>query len=365
MKWIFIMLALFKFPLLIISLLFLAACWPLEDNKKKKLSSEIASLPDIDHNLSSESPVGIWMLDIDATTEITNFHNNNIEIKSIEKSKHKIREFISIKQSDNENYIIHECSLHRKPNVTMPGWLNSFPSTLKDNILSLSIDFPIEDLETYQFVGLPLSSQTTLKFDNNLSLQGSASQLFKNRIFQTDPIFNQVSKDQHHLLQIKGVKVSDETNFFNPSELTTQFTINDIPFLNSEETAIRCLRIEDIATTITHHSDTPQEITHSSENLFSADFNHTNRVFLQKFVSDNTEKSTLTVFTNDSIFPNSNIPFYLSDCDENRNSQDKCKKVSSVKLHTQKDTSNTLESSITASTSDNNEINIKVSIEVH
>lgn len=353
------MLALFKFPLLIISLLFLAACWPLEDNKKKKLSSEIASLPDINHNLSSESPVGIWMLDIDATTEITNFHNNT-EIKSIEKSKHKIREFISIKQSDNENYIIHECSLHRKPNITMPGWFNSFPSTLKDNILSLSIDFPIEDLETYQFIGLPLSSQTTLKFDNNLSLQGSASQLFKNRIFQTDPIFNQVSKDQHHLLQIKGVKVSDETNLFNAAELTTQFTINDMPFLNSEETAIKCLRIENIATTITHHySDIPQEITHSSEKLLSANFNDTNRIFLQIPTSGNTKKETLRIFSNDSIFPNLNIPFYLPDCEHVSNS---CEEVSDVRLSIQKNKSNTLGSSITAYTSDNNEINIKVSI---
>lgn len=351
-----------KYLLTLSCLLFLTACWPLEDNKKKNDSSEASLLPAINNSLSTESPVGIWMLDIDATTEITNFQDNNTDIKSVEKSKHKIREFISIKQSDNENYVIHECSLHRKPNVTMPGWFNSFPSTLKDNILSLSIDFPIEDLETYQFVGFPLNSQTTLKFDNNLSLQGTASQLFKNRIFQTDPIFNQVSKDQQHLLQIKGVKVSDETNFFSASELTTQFTINDMPFLNSEETAIKCLRVEDIATTITHHSDTSQEITHSSEKLLSADFNHTNRIFLQILTSDNKKTDNLKIFSNDSIFPHFNIPFYIPDCEHVSNS---CKEVSDVKLNAKKSTSNILVSSITASTSDNNEVNIKVSIEVH
>jgi hypothetical protein len=360
MKWIFSMLASFKYLSLLISFILLTACWPLEEKDKK--SSNPSLLPEVNKSLSNESPVGIWMLDIDATSEITNFQNNNTDIKSVEKSKHKIREFITVVHNIDEEYFVRECVIGGKPNVI--SWHTSIPLVLKDNTLSLSIVLPPEDLETFQVIGVPLNSQTTLKFENNLSVQGTASQVFKNRIFHSDPLFtDQVSKDQHHLLQIKGVKISNETNFFNASELTTQLTINDMPFLNSEKTAIKCLRTDDISTTITqYHSDAPQEVTNSSENLLLANFNDTNRIFLQILISDDSKEDKLNVFSNDSIFPNLNIPFYLPDCDHVSNN---CEEVTDIKLNTKKNTSNILESLITASTSDNNEVNIKVSIEVH
>lgn len=82
------MLALFKNTLLLTSLLCLSACWPLEDDKSPSGSS---LLPDVNTSLSTESPVGIWMLDIDATSEVTYYEEDSSNIKSIEKSKHKIR----------------------------------------------------------------------------------------------------------------------------------------------------------------------------------------------------------------------------------------------------------------------------------
>ena len=93
-----------------------------------------------------------------------------------------------------------------------------------------------------------------------------------------------------------------------------------------------------------------------------ANFNDANRIFLQILVSDDSKEDKLNVFSNDSIFPNLNIPFYLPDCEHVSNN---CEEVSDIKLNTQENTSNILESLITASTSDNNEVNIKVSIEVH
>jgi len=356
------MLALFKYTLLFSSFLCLTACWPFENNDKEPSNTSL--LPEINTNLSSESPVGIWMLDIDATSEVTLYDENNTDITSVEKSDHQIREFITISQLLTGDYIIQECSLTRAPNVMIAnGFLSSLGFTLKSNTLSFLLEISSEDIETLQhIISAPFSSQADLILDRNLSLKGSASQRFKSRPINTnDPLVPAYkSYDQTNILDIKGVKISDETNFFQANELTTNFTINGVPFLDTEETAMECLRIENKKTTVTlQASDTLQEVSYSAEKFISANFNYGNRVFLQLDELSTIEKTRLLVFTDNSLFSNPELPIHYPFCE---GTSDDCQEITTVTSSLNENTPNTIGGTITASPTNGGSIEIEISV---
>jgi hypothetical protein len=368
------MLALFKNTLLLTSLLCLSACWPLEDDKSPSGSS---LLPDVNTSLSTESPVGIWMLDIDATSKVTYYEEDSSNIKSIEKSKHKIRQLISISQAENESYLMRECSIKRKPNVILDSvfftpsfvgdeFLSSLSAfSIKGNVLSYFFELPDDSMqlkEAYGHMGTwPLNSQASLELDHNLSLQGNASQLIKNRSSSFPPQFSYPeSWDQINNLDIKGVKVSDSTNFSQSRELTTEFTINDIPFLDTEETAMDCLRIENINTVTSLNSpDTTQEVIQSSKKLIYADFNHPNAIFLRTDEANTPEGTSLSVFADDSLFLNLNSPLLFPTC-ENLG----CQKIIEVKASIKESLPNGIGGTITASQFNGEDIQVEISASI-
>jgi hypothetical protein len=368
------MLALFKNILLLTSLLCLSACWPLEDDKS---SSGSSLLPDVNTNLSTESPVGIWMLDIDATSEVTYYEEDSSNIKSIEKSKHKIRQLISISQAENESYLMRECSIKRKPNVILDSvfftpsfaggeFLSSLSAfSIKGNVLSYFFELADDSMqlkEAYGHMGTwPLNSQASLELDHNLSLQGNASQLIKNRSSSFSPLSSYPeSWDQINNLDIKGVKVSDSTNFSQSRELTTEFTINDIPFLDTEETAMDCLRIENINTfTSLNSPDTTQEVIQSSKKLIYADFNHPNAILLRTDEANTPEGTSLSVFADDSLFLNLNSPILFPTC-KNLG----CQKIIEVKANIKESPPNGIGGTITASQFNGEDIQIEISASI-
>lgn len=326
-------------------------------------------MPEINTHLSSDSPVGIWMLSIDATSKVTLYDENNTDITSIEKADHQIREFITISPASTEGYIIQECSIYRAPNIIISNVFFRSPGfALKANTLSLFFEVPSDQIETIESIqhlaGLPLSHQTSLILDRNLSLKGSASQLFKSRPINTnDPLVPAYkSYDQTNILDIKGVKISDETNFSLANELTTNFTINGVPFLDTEETAMKCLRIENKNTTINRYSsDIPEEISYTSETFISADFNSTNRISLQIDEPSTPERTRLQVFSDYSLFTNPQLPIHFPYC-ENDNSG--CQEIIKIKLKSYENMPNKIGGDITASNVNSKDINIEISVSI-
>jgi len=359
------MLALLKYTLLFSGFLCLTACWPFEKDDKEPSNTSL--LPEINTNLSSESPVGIWMLDIDATSEVVSYQEDALTVKEIRKSKHKIREFITITKSEGEGYLLQECYLDSHPNVVIAnGFFNSPPLEKKDNVLSLSFDVPSADIETIEslqhIIRLPLSSQNRLELNDNLSLQGNASQLFKSRPINTnDPLVPAYkSYDQTNILAIKGVKISDKINFSQANELATNFTINGVPFLDTEETAMRCMRIENKNTIITlQASDNLQEVSYSTEKFILAKFNYGNRIFLQLDDLSTSEKTRLSVFTDDNLFSNPELPIHYPFCD---GTSDSCQEITKVTSNLNEDAPNIIGGNITASPMNGENINLEISV---
>ena len=209
--------ALFKNTLLLISLFCLSACWPFEDEDKKSSNSSL--LPTINTSLSTESPVGIWMLEV-AADRFESFYNEDFKENSTDHSyNYHSYKFLSIENDpEKENsFLINDCYNF---SVGIPTILTHWQ--LANSILS-SPKVDVEEDDNGLFT-ISSSTQGELKLVNNIQLLGI--QKYSNEIsftsnFETgdplvlpdlpgwqaiaDILFPKIYKED---LSIKGAKVS-------------------------------------------------------------------------------------------------------------------------------------------------------------
>jgi hypothetical protein len=243
--------ALFKNTLLLISLFCLSACWPLTEDDKKSPDSSL--LPTINTSLSTESPVGIWMLEISAD-RFESFYNKDFKENSTDySSNYNSYKFLSIESDPGEenSFLINDCYNF---SGGIPKVLTHWQ--LANSILSSpKVDFEEDDNGLFTIFS---STQGELTLVNNIQLSGiqknsneisftsnletgdplaipdlayweAIADIFLPKIFKTD-------------LSIKGVKISDKTDFYQAPELDIQLNIsNNVSRANIDVSHMKCL----------------------------------------------------------------------------------------------------------------------------
>lgn len=330
MKRIFIMLASFQSLLLITCLLCLTACWPLEENQD---SSEPNLLPEINTNLSSESPAGIWMLEITANT-FESFYYPDLKENSTDYSSDYLSHKFLIISEDTENansFLINDCYPTDIPRLTtrwqLIGSTLSIPEVIDEET----------GIDIIDSVFWPSgSSQGELKLANNLALAGTQSNTFntsviipestthvpqvildyKNGESMTSVNFPKYYKSK---LTVKGVKVSDETNFSDAAELNLQLKLSNSGS-NNNTAQLKCISSV-TKTQITILNDTEEntennfsQISESSSNLFNIHFKE-KKYFLVENLSEEGSLSNIITQVNEYTFVNAKR-IYNSSCSD-------------------------------------------------
>lgn len=278
------MLILFKYTLFLISLIFLTACWPLEDENS---SSNSTLLPAVNNSLSSESPVGIWMLEIAAVKfESYYFYAGLKENSNDHTSNYLSYKFLIINENPEfeDSYIINDCYnfLSDMPQVSALWQLN-------DSTLSLPT-INDEKSDTGLFI-ISSSAQGELKLINNRALSGTQNHsvdtselsvldngdpLVSLTDFYWDGIASSwIPKFAKNDLSIKGVKISDEINFTHAAELNVQLDLsNTDDDFTSDSAQLKCMSssTNTKVTLLNNIEDKIPQTLKSSSNMFNIHF---------------------------------------------------------------------------------------------
>lgn len=286
----------------------LSACLKDEDKDSR------VTLPNINPNLSTESPEGIWLLHMDIEA-IEKHHINDGE--KTNEDTYFIRQVIRISETENtgeyqlgascnQSYLPTNNSLAINHTIededftwVMRQLLDAYglndPNThypaanlsntdlptlwqLSDNILTpnlVALNPEQVGLLRYLFfqIGISLhnplvqqgSKSGSLNLTNNLALSGSLQ--FENMKFLS------TVNDYHRNMSIKGVKISDSTKFTEAEEIDFSIYINS-PDVNITETSefLSCLRIAQWHSIITTTSKNITESLSHSKHLSTIEF---------------------------------------------------------------------------------------------
>lgn len=365
------MLTLFKYTLLFSCTLFLAACWPEKENNKKPADTSL--LPAINTRLSTESPVGIWMLEI-AADRFESFYNEDFKENSTDHSSYYHNyKFLSIENDpEKENsFLINDCynSSSATPQI-FTHW------QLANSILS-SPKVDIEEDDNGLFT-ISSSTQGELKLVNNLQLLGI--QKYSNEIsftsnFETgDPLvlpdfpgwqdiadifFPKIYKED---LSIKGVKISDETSFDQAPELDIQLNIsNNVSHANIEASHMKCLSstTKTKTTTINNPDIAEADISEAveSSNGFHVHFINDTFVNIENLTQENTISNTIILPLDEA--ENRGFIKYSNNCLEGEN----CESLSAFKQSRWLNTKGHL--STTVEYTSDTQINAQATLSIH
>ena len=326
--------ALFKNILLLISLFCLSACWPFEDEDKKSSNSSL--LPTINTSLSTESPVGIWMLEI-AADRFESFYNKDFKENSTDhSSNYHSYKFLSIKNDpEKENsFLINDCdsSSGGAPTI-LANWqrsgeiLSSPTETFRNEVPRLFI--------------LSANTQGELKLINNLELSGSQSKSTEisfslDSLDTDDPlaipnatvwqalgdiIFPKIDKT---IISVKGIKISDETGFDQATELDIQLNVsNNVSRANIDASHMKCLSsTTKTKTTTTNNPDTAEADTYEiieSSNGFNVHFINDTFVNIENLTQENTTSNNIILALDEAQSWKTNK--YSNNCLEDSNCQ--------------------------------------------
>ena len=296
--------AISKYALFLTTLLCLSACWPIEDDKD---SSNSSLLPAVNKNLSNESPTGIWMMEM-TSSRFKSYYPIGFEDRSTEHSSYySSYTFLIIDEDPNieNSFTINDClySLGEVPKIFSSWQLVGSTLTRPDTTY--------EDIDTGFYI-MSISEQGKLNLVNNLELTGSqyhstnTTQLIDTdldylldstfyAIWQSlaDSIFPKVSEER---INIKGVKVSDELNFDQATELNIQLNISDSNNdTNFNPHQLKCINSVTHSETTTYNDtedDLPKNL-ETSSNSFNINFSDNNFFQIENFTQDGSISNTI------------------------------------------------------------------------
>ena len=302
--------AILKYALFLTTLLCLSACWPFEDDKD---SSNSSLLPAVNNNLSNESPAGIWMMEM-TSSRFESYYLTGFEDRSTEQtSYYSSYTFLIINEdSNNENsFTINDClySLGEVPKI-FSSW-QLVGSTL------IRPDTTDEDIGN-GFLIISISDQGRLNLMNNLELTGSqyystkTTQLIDTdldylldslffAIWQSlaDSIFPKINEEK---INIKGVKVSDELNFAQATELDIQLHISNFNNgTNFNPSQLKCINSITSTKTTTYNDtedDLPQNL-ETSSNSFNINFSDDNFFQVENLTQEGSVSNTIIQKSNE------------------------------------------------------------------
>jgi hypothetical protein len=297
--------AILKYVLFLVTLLCLSACWPLKDDKE---SSNSSLLPAVNNSLSNESPAGIWMMEM-TSSRFDSYYPTGFEDRSTEhSSNHSSYTFLIIDEdANNENsFTINDC-LHSQSDI--PKIFSSWQLT---NATLIRPDITYEEAGSL-FPIISISEQGKLHLMNNLELTGSqyystnTTQLIDADLdYFFDSIFFAILQDfadamypkvNEEKITIKGVKVSDELNFAQATELDIQLNISNINNnTNFNSSQLKCIN-SITSTKITTKNDTedglPQSL-ETSSNSFNINFSDDNFFQVDNFTQEGSVSNNIT-----------------------------------------------------------------------
>ena len=362
--------ALFKNTLLLISLFCLSACWPLTEDDKKSPDSSL--LPAINTSLSTESPVGIWMLEI-AADRFESFYNEDFKENSTDHSyNYHSYKFLSIENDpEKENsFLINDCyNFSVGPQTILTHW------QLANSILSSpKVDFEEDDNGLFTIFS---STQGELKLVNNLQLSGTqknANEISFTSNFETgDPLVTSDLQGWQAIadillpkifktdLSIKGVKISDQTDFDQAPELDIQLNIsNNVSRANIDASHMKCMSsTTKTKTTTINNSDTETGVSEivESSNAFNVHFINDTFVNIDNLTQEDTTSNNIILALDETQI--GKFTKYSNSCLEDENCQPLSIFEQSSSLKTKGHLSTTL--AYTAET----EINGQVTLSIH
>lgn len=320
----------------------LSACLNDEDKDSR------VQLPNINPNLSTESPEGIWLLhmDIEATESYPLLDNS----EAISHDRYFIRQVVKIEQNENPNEVKlgANCSHSHLPTHTSPAHLNLFSGNsglsfhvlsessaynpnykfqvtnisntdlpkqwnLQNNILSpILINNP--SLQTgeqtplicaFGCIGSPFHFSPNkegiksgeLKLNNNLSISGLLE--YRNNTYNSDG-FNYFRR-----MSIKGVKLSDSTVFLEAAEIDFQMQLNqaDIDEGNSPH-LLSCLRTASWQSQLIIKNSEEQKQIRDSHELLTVKFESSAYLHIDHDLLDKEKKVEHDL----SLYPNTYTP---------------------------------------------------------
>ena len=360
----------------------LSACLKDEDKDSR------VKLPNINPNLSTESPEGIWLLHMDI--EATEKHHINDGERTNEDT-YFIRQVIRISETENtgeyqlgascnQSYLPINNSLASHHTIededftwVMRQLLDAYglsdPNThypainvsntdlptlwqLTDNILTPNLVplnqnqawllqyqlFQTENPYFYPFVKQG-SKSGSLNLVNNLSISGSL-QLEHMKYLSTE-------NDYHRNMSIKGVKISDSTKFTESEEIDFSIHIKS-PNVNITETSevLNCLRIAQWHSTVTTTSNISADSLFHSKRISTIKFSeiqdryrYSDETFFEASKNLNTNKETLRI-----IKPAPLDTSYTNQCPEASYSE--CNRALSFKLQQESQSQNSLSAKV-------------------
>ena len=320
----------------------LSACLNDEDKDSR------VQLPNINPNLSTESPEGIWLLhmDIEATESYPLLDNS----EAVSHDRYFIRQVVKIEQGENPSEVKQgaNCSHSHLPTHTSPAHLNLFSGysglsfhvlsessaynpnykfqvtnisntdlpnqwNLQNNILSpILINNP--SLQTgehtplicaFGCIGSPFHfppnkegiKSGELKLNNNLSISGRLE--YRNNTYNSDE-FNYFRR-----MSIKGVKLSDATVFLEAAEIDFQMQLNqaDIDEDNSSP-LLSCLRTANWQSKLIIKNSEEQKQIRDSHELLTVKFESSAYLQIDNDLLDKEKKVEHDL----SLYPNTYTP---------------------------------------------------------
>ena len=356
------MLTLSKYAFLFICTLFLAGCSFFEEDDKKSSASSL--LPDINTSLSTESPVGIWMLEISADS-FESFYTTDFEEHSTDHSSiYHAYKFLRIENDpvEENSFLINDCYFSSSDIPTiLTKWLLD-----NSTLLSPAVDIKGDDNGLFT---ISISSQGELTLVNNLQLSGTQKSSFGASFgdfvvlpeleylkAMADILFPKTSSTD---LSIKGVKVSDETIFSQASELDIQLNISS----NTSGTSIDASQIECISSTtktrktFTNNPETEIAESIESSNDFNAYFINDTFVNIENLTQEDTISNTIILELDEA--ESWSFIKYSSNCLEGEN----CEHLSFFEQSSSLNTKGHLSTSIEYAT--DTEINVQATLSIH
>ena len=360
----------------------LSACLKDEDKDSR------VKLPNINPNLSTESPEGIWLLHMDIEA-IEKHHINDGE--KTNEDTYFIRQVIRISETENtgeyqlgascnqsylptnnslavnhtigdedftwvmrqllDAYSLNDPNTHypaiNVSNTDLPTLWQLTDKVLVPNLVPLNQDQAwLLQYQLFQ-AGVPYfypfvkqgSKSGRLNLTNNLSLTGSL-QLENMKYLSTE-------SDYYRHMSIKGVKISDSTKFTEAEEIDFSIYINS-PDVNITETSefLSCLRIAQWHSTITTTSNNITESLSHSKNISTIDFSkretrygYPDETFFEASKNLYTDKEILRI-----INPVPLDTSYTNRCTETIHSE--CESTLSFKLFIESHTQNRLSTKV-------------------
>ena len=317
--------------LLIISTL--TACIFDKDTGNASTTNQSA-LPDINPSLSSESPIGIWMLEISSTVE-ESFYFNDLEdtANNIEKT-YRIQRFLIITEDpeQNDSYLINDCSEQGPPSLlkqwalqnselTIPSLINQPPEIVGYYLMDQTIKGSLQLFENRSLQGQEYS-QITFSVH-----QPSVDILFETADPEINPNFSFAAmeslasilfpKKYLNTKDVRGVKISDEINFASAPELDVQIEASAMSNNPSAlSSPIKCLSLSTQSSTSYFASKENVRTKPITSNSTSVIFSNDDSLLIKAESSYDADQKNITTDSLTFNFKDVLNHFYSTDCPE-------------------------------------------------